>query len=178
MLESEQSWKRVTVDCKIFRVVDSAQERVSSTLMPSMLHSSTQNGSLPRRNLIDLTGASGRSWHWKHRQCIIEAHPVPARSITLFVFWDTSMIQVPSARDRTASTAMASPLLTRAPQCMSCIRRMAYSLGDAFRLPAGQQIRGKKKMAKVATVKVHLLVNIPGYGKRGNWCVCITLISS
>ncbi|KAH7330205.1 hypothetical protein BKA65DRAFT_480363 [Rhexocercosporidium sp. MPI-PUGE-AT-0058] len=64
---------------------------------------------------------------------------------------------------------MASPLVSRAPQCMSCIRRMTSSFGDVFHFPAGQQVRGKKKLAseKVATVKVHLLQNIPGYGRRG-----------
>ncbi|KAH6719111.1 hypothetical protein BKA61DRAFT_473565 [Leptodontidium sp. MPI-SDFR-AT-0119] len=65
---------------------------------------------------------------------------------------------------------MASPLISRAPQCTSCIRRMTSSFGDAFHFPAGQrQVRGKKKLAseKVATVKVHLLQNIPGYGRRG-----------
>jgi hypothetical protein len=38
---------------------------------------------------------------------------------------------------------------------------------DAFLSPAGQQIRGKKKLAKVSTVKVQLLQNMRGYGKRG-----------
>ncbi|KAG4435676.1 hypothetical protein IFR05_008842 [Cadophora sp. M221] len=64
---------------------------------------------------------------------------------------------------------MASPLISRAPQCTSCIRRITSSFGDALYFPAGQQVRGKKKLAseKVATVKVHLLQNIPGYGRRG-----------
>ncbi|KAL2067317.1 hypothetical protein VTL71DRAFT_1741 [Oculimacula yallundae] len=64
---------------------------------------------------------------------------------------------------------MASPLVSRAPQCMSCIRRMTSSFGDVFHFPAGQQVRGKKKLAsdKISTVKVHLLQNIPGYGRRG-----------
>ncbi|KAK0104598.1 hypothetical protein ONS95_004884 [Cadophora gregata] len=64
---------------------------------------------------------------------------------------------------------MASPLVSKAPQCMSCIRRMTSSFGDAFHFPARQQARGKKKLAsaKIQTVKVHLLQNIPGYGRRG-----------
>jgi len=46
---------------------------------------------------------------------------------------------------------------------------MTSSFGDVFHFPAGQQVRGKKKLAsaKISTVKVHLLQNIPGYGRRG-----------
>ncbi|CAL3964157.1 unnamed protein product [Diplocarpon coronariae] len=63
---------------------------------------------------------------------------------------------------------MASPLVSKAPKCMSCVRRVARSLGDALNLSTSQQVRGKKKLAKVSTVKVHLLQNIPGYGRRGS----------
>ncbi|EKD15762.1 fructose-bisphosphate aldolase [Drepanopeziza brunnea f. sp. 'multigermtubi' MB_m1] len=63
---------------------------------------------------------------------------------------------------------MASPFVSKAPQCLSCIRRVTSSLGEAFHFSAGQHIRGKKNLAKVSTVKVHLLQNIPGYGKRGS----------
>ncbi|CZS90536.1 hypothetical protein WAI453_004130 [Rhynchosporium graminicola] len=64
---------------------------------------------------------------------------------------------------------MALPLIYKAPKCMSCIRHMTLRFGDVFHFPAGQQVRGKKKLAseKVSTVKVHLLQNIPGYGRRG-----------
>jgi Ribosomal protein L9, N-terminal domain len=44
---------------------------------------------------------------------------------------------------------------------------MTSSLNDAFSVPRHQQIRGKKRLAKVSTVKVHLLQNVPGYGRRG-----------
>ncbi|KAE9376718.1 hypothetical protein N431DRAFT_462533 [Stipitochalara longipes BDJ] len=62
---------------------------------------------------------------------------------------------------------MASQLVSRAPQCLSCIRRMTGSLRDVFQVPICQQIRGKKRLVKVSTVKVHLLQNVPGYGRRG-----------
>jgi Ribosomal protein L9, N-terminal domain len=62
---------------------------------------------------------------------------------------------------------MASPLVSKTPQCLSCIRRITGSLRDVFQVPGHQQIRGKKRLAKVSTVKVHLLQNVPGYGRRG-----------
>ncbi|TVY18456.1 hypothetical protein LARI1_G004413 [Lachnellula arida] len=63
---------------------------------------------------------------------------------------------------------MASPLLSRSPQCISCIRRSAGSFGERRLFPAGQQIRGKKKTARTAN-KVNALLreNIDGYGKQG-----------
>jgi hypothetical protein len=42
---------------------------------------------------------------------------------------------------------------------------MSGSLFDAA--PGRQQVRGKKRLAKVTTVKVQLLQNVPGYGRRG-----------
>ncbi|PBP28391.1 Fructose-bisphosphate aldolase [Diplocarpon rosae] len=63
---------------------------------------------------------------------------------------------------------MAPQLVSKAPQCISCIRRAARCLGDVFHLTASHQVRGKKKLTKVSTVKVHLLQNIPGYGRRGS----------
>lgn len=45
---------------------------------------------------------------------------------------------------------------------------MTGSLRDIFQVPGHQQIRGKKRLAKISTVKVHLLQNVPGYGRRGN----------
>ncbi|KUJ07979.1 uncharacterized protein LY89DRAFT_691294 [Mollisia scopiformis] len=62
---------------------------------------------------------------------------------------------------------MASPLVSRAPQCMSCVRRISGSLADSFSIHAGQQVRGKKKLAKVSTIRVQLKQNVPGYGRRG-----------
>lgn len=50
---------------------------------------------------------------------------------------------------------------------MSCIHRMTGSLRDVFQVPSHRQVRGKKRLAKVSTVKVHLLQNVPGYGRRG-----------
>jgi hypothetical protein len=46
---------------------------------------------------------------------------------------------------------------------------MVGGLGESLQFLNGQQIRGKKKLAKVSTVKVHLLQNVPGYGRRGNF---------
>ncbi|CZR62002.1 uncharacterized protein PAC_11899 [Phialocephala subalpina] len=62
---------------------------------------------------------------------------------------------------------MVSPLVSRAPQCISCIRRLSGSVGGSFNVHAGQQVRGKKKLAKVSTIRVQLLQNVPGYGRRG-----------
>jgi len=61
------------------------------------------------------------------------------------------------------TASMASPLVSRGPQCLSCIRRMTLSSS------AIQQNRGKKQLAKDknTTVKVQLLQNVPGYGRRG-----------
>lgn len=50
---------------------------------------------------------------------------------------------------------------------MSCIRRLSSSLGDSFNIYASHQIRGKKKIAKISTIRVQLLQNVPGYGRRG-----------
>jgi hypothetical protein len=61
---------------------------------------------------------------------------------------------------------MAPQLASRAPQCVSCIRRVAR-LGDAIAMPAGQQVRGKKRLVKIPTVDVQLLRNVPGYGRKG-----------
>ena len=63
---------------------------------------------------------------------------------------------------------MASPLVSRNLQCLSYIRRMTGSLREIFQAPRHPQIRGKKRLAKISTVKVHLLQNVPGYGRRGN----------
>ncbi|KAF4629314.1 hypothetical protein G7Y89_g8832 [Cudoniella acicularis] len=64
---------------------------------------------------------------------------------------------------------MASPLLSRSPQCMTCIRRTASSLGEKHMFPAGQQIRGKKKLAKQPNrVNALLLKDIKRYGKKGS----------
>jgi hypothetical protein len=40
-------------------------------------------------------------------------------------------------------------------------------LEEALRLPAGQQIRGKKKLAKATTINVKLRTNIAGFGRKG-----------
>lgn len=41
-------------------------------------------------------------------------------------------------------------------------------LGEALRLPAGQQIRGKKKVAKATTINVKLRANVAGFGRKGS----------
>ena len=63
---------------------------------------------------------------------------------------------------------MASPLLSRSPQCISCIRRTAGRFGERCLFPAGQQIRGKKKTTRTGN-KVNALLreDIDGYGKQG-----------
>lgn len=55
----------------------------------------------------------------------------------------------------------------RAPQCMSCMRRVTTSVGDAWLASTKQQVRGKKKLAKVTTVNVRLLKDVTRYGKQG-----------
>ncbi|TVY59661.1 hypothetical protein LSUE1_G008093 [Lachnellula suecica] len=63
---------------------------------------------------------------------------------------------------------MASPLISRSPQCISCIRSSVGSFGERRLFPAAQQIRGKKKLARTAN-KVNALLreDIDGYGKQG-----------
>ncbi|KAI9738909.1 MAG: hypothetical protein M1818_005222 [Claussenomyces sp. TS43310] len=56
---------------------------------------------------------------------------------------------------------------SRTPQCMSCMRRVTAGFGDAWLAPARQQVRGKKKLAKVTTIKVRLLEDLPRYGRQG-----------
>jgi hypothetical protein len=46
------------------------------------------------------------------------------------------------------------------------MRRIVLS-GDAVRPFAGQQVRGKKKLAKVPTINVRLLQPVDGYGREG-----------
>ena len=55
----------------------------------------------------------------------------------------------------------------RAPQCMSCVRRATASFNDAWLASTKQQVRGKKKLAKVTTVNVRLLKDVTRYGKEG-----------
>lgn len=62
---------------------------------------------------------------------------------------------------------MASPLALRGPQCISCTRKIASNLENAFQWPGRQQLRGMKKDAKVATTKVLLLQDITRYGPKG-----------
>ncbi|OBU01630.1 hypothetical protein VE01_00358 [Pseudogymnoascus verrucosus] len=56
----------------------------------------------------------------------------------------------------------------RAPQCMSCMRRVTTSVGDAWLASTKQQVRGKKRLAKVSTVNVRLLKDVTRYGKEGS----------
>ncbi|KAM3075722.1 Fructose-bisphosphate aldolase 1 [Clarireedia jacksonii] len=64
---------------------------------------------------------------------------------------------------------MASLLQHRAPSCLSCLRRTTAGLIDGSWFPRGQQIRGKKQLAKEKdhTVTVKLLSGMPGYGAKG-----------
>jgi hypothetical protein len=75
---------------------------------------------------------------------------------------------------------MASLLQYRAPSCLSCLRRTTAGLIDGSLFPNGQQIRGKKQLAKEKdhTVTVKLLSRMPGYGAKGDiHCVGINTMS-
>ncbi|CAG8950270.1 hypothetical protein HYFRA_00006762 [Hymenoscyphus fraxineus] len=63
---------------------------------------------------------------------------------------------------------MASPLVSRVPQCFNCIRRTASSLRGNHLFPAGQQIRGKKTARTKKKPRALLLQDIKGYGPRGS----------
>ncbi|EPE25228.1 hypothetical protein GLAREA_11809 [Glarea lozoyensis ATCC 20868] len=63
---------------------------------------------------------------------------------------------------------MASPLTSRVPQCISCVRRTLGYMGEKVLFPA-QQIRGKKKLSRTPNkVNALLLKDIKGFGKKGN----------
>lgn len=63
---------------------------------------------------------------------------------------------------------MASPLLSKSPQCISCVRRITGVFSDAVFVPPRAQVRGKKKLAKASNnIKVKLLRDIPHYGRQG-----------
>ena len=76
-------------------------------------------------------------------------------------------------------TTMAAPLRpTLLPQCSACVRNYAFGGVSQAGIGAaglGQQIRGKKKLAKNASsaVPVRLLKNVKTYGKKGeaSWMV-------
>ncbi|KFY59305.1 hypothetical protein V497_04373 [Pseudogymnoascus sp. VKM F-4516 (FW-969)] len=51
---------------------------------------------------------------------------------------------------------------------MSCMRRVTTSVGDAYLASTKQQVRGKKRLAKVSTVNVRLLKDVTRYGKEGS----------
>jgi len=57
--------------------------------------------------------------------------------------------------------------VARPPQCLSCICRATEGFRSVVS-QARQQVRGKKKAAKVTTVKVRLLQNVPRYGREGS----------
>lgn len=57
----------------------------------------------------------------------------------------------------------------RNPLCLACIRRLAGDDLSQSWFPFYRQLRGKKKIAKrTTTIKVKLLEDIKGYGKKGN----------
>lgn len=53
---------------------------------------------------------------------------------------------------------------------MSCVRRINSSFNDAWLASTKQQIRGKKKLAKLSTINVRLLRDVTRYGKQGELC--------
>ncbi|KAG9248797.1 hypothetical protein BJ878DRAFT_287734 [Calycina marina] len=60
---------------------------------------------------------------------------------------------------------MSSPMVQRGPNCIACVRRIV----EMVSYPSRQQVRWKKFVAKApAAVKVQLLQNVPGYGKKGS----------
>ncbi|KAL3427971.1 hypothetical protein PVAG01_01480 [Phlyctema vagabunda] len=64
---------------------------------------------------------------------------------------------------------MAPQLISRGPQCLSCVRQLTGTLRETFSIPGSQQIRGKKKFAKTpAIVAVRLLQHTPTYGRKGS----------
>jgi hypothetical protein len=68
---------------------------------------------------------------------------------------------------KVSSFMMASPLVFRSPQCVSCLRRTAGSFGKERLFPAEQQIRGKKTARTANKVNALLREDIDGYGKKG-----------
>ena len=64
------------------------------------------------------------------------------------------------------------PNILRSPLCSSCIRRIALNDRSQSIFPFHRQVRGKKKSAKrPTTIKVELLEDIKGYGRKGEACI-------
>lgn len=58
--------------------------------------------------------------------------------------------------------------MLRSPQCISCLRRTAGSLGESRLFPSSQQIRGKKRLRKAPNrVNVLLKEDVKFFGKKG-----------
>jgi hypothetical protein len=47
------------------------------------------------------------------------------------------------------------------------MRRAAFHFSEASSALPQQQVRGKKKLAKISTIKVRLLEDVPRYGRQG-----------
>ena len=66
------------------------------------------------------------------------------------------------------------------PRCVYCLRQNVWSENAKPFTQFGQQIRGKKKVAKApSTIKVKLLEDIKGYGRNGECLIrdsCSSLI--
>jgi hypothetical protein len=83
-------------------------------------------------------------------------------------------VRWPRWRDSTYThTAMSAPLRpTILPQCSACVRNYAFGVLSGVGIGAaglGQQVRGKKKLAKntSSAVPVRLLKNVKTFGKKG-----------
>ncbi|KFY34906.1 hypothetical protein V494_06379 [Pseudogymnoascus sp. VKM F-4513 (FW-928)] len=74
--------------------------------------------------------------------------------------------QLPPVDSGSAMSSLVGSL--RAPQCMSCMRRVTTTVGDAYLASTKQQVRGKKHVAKATTVNVRLLKDVTRYGKQGS----------
>jgi hypothetical protein len=68
----------------------------------------------------------------------------------------------------TTSTMSLAMRPTTLPQCTSCLRRISNLGLQEWR--SGQQVRGKKKMARApTTVTVRLTKDVPTFGRKGSY---------
>ena len=57
--------------------------------------------------------------------------------------------------------------VSRAPQCLSCLRQAVGTNISESAFPFHRQLRGKKSAKQPATITVKLLEDIRGYGRKG-----------
>ena len=85
-------------------------------------------------------------------------------------FRQASICDLPGVILRSFIITMAGLLSSaRNPLCLVCIRRLAGDDLSKSWFPFYRQLRGKKKIARrTTTIKVKLLEDIKGYGKKGD----------